>query len=178
MKYVAIAIIGVSALGLLLYMYVFAPTPHPDKNISVTASTELIPPAGTRAYKSILFRFFLFYPDDLKVKEDNGGRSDTTITFENAKTGRGFQIFVIPYKEDKIALERFKMDVPSGVMNNPVEIMINGVRATMFYSNNSAMGDTREVWFIKNGFLYEVTTYKELDTWLSAIMQTWRFLEI
>ena len=38
------------------------------------------------------------------------------------------------------------------------------------------MGDAREVWFIKNGFLYEVTTYKELDAWLASIMQTWKFI--
>jgi hypothetical protein len=37
------------------------------------------------------------------------------------------------------------------------------------------MGDTREVWFIKGGFLYEVTTYKQLDTWLAQILQTWQF---
>jgi hypothetical protein len=37
------------------------------------------------------------------------------------------------------------------------------------------MGDTREVWFIHGGFLYEVTTYKQLDSWLAPIMQTWQF---
>jgi hypothetical protein len=32
--------------------------------------------------------------------------------------------------------------------------------------------DTREVWFIYNAFLYEVTTYNELDAWLQAILQS------
>jgi hypothetical protein len=41
----------------------------------------------------------------------------------------------------------------------------------MFYGNNSIVGDTCEIWFIHGGFLYEVTTYKELDSWLSPIMQ-------
>jgi hypothetical protein len=49
------------------------------------------------------------------------------------------------------------------------------VPATAFYGSNSAMGDTREIWFIRGGFLYEVTTYKELDTWLATIMLTWQF---
>jgi hypothetical protein len=34
---------------------------------------------------------------------------------------------------------------------------------------------SREIWFIHDGFLYEVTTYKELDSWLATIMQTWQF---
>jgi len=50
------------------------------------------------------------------------------------------------------------------------------VRATMFYGNNPIMGDTREVWFINGGYLYEVATYKSLDTWLAGTMQSWKFL--
>jgi hypothetical protein len=30
----------------------------------------------------------------------------------------------------------------------------------------------REVWFIHDHFLFEVTTYKELSGWLTDIMQT------
>jgi hypothetical protein len=32
------------------------------------------------------------------------------------------------------------------------------------------------VWFIKGGFLYEITTYKEFDAWLAQIMQSWQFI--
>ncbi len=39
---------------------------------------------------------------------------------------------------------------------------IDGVAATMFYGSNPIMGDTREIWFINAGFLYEVTIYKQL----------------
>jgi hypothetical protein len=45
----------------------------------------------------------------------------------------------------------------------------------MFFGRNSIMGDTREVWFVHSGSLFEVTTYKELDAWLSQIMATWKW---
>jgi len=45
----------------------------------------------------------------------------------------------------------------------------------MFFGNNDVMGDTREVWFIHGGYLYEVTTYKPLETLLSQIIQSWTF---
>jgi hypothetical protein len=61
------------------------------------------------------------------------------------------------------------------IVKEPTEIMIDGTRATMFFGHNPIMGDTREVWFIHGGYLYEVTTYKELDQWLADIMKTWRF---
>jgi hypothetical protein len=54
-------------------------------------------------------------------------------------------------------------------------VTIDGVSATMFYGSKSTMGDTREIWFINAGFLYEVTTYRQLDSWLAPIMQTCQF---
>ena len=180
MRYKAAIIIGISIIGFFLYFFIlhslFPTSKYFDKKIAVTQSLELNVPAGTMPYKNLLLHFFLFYPDDLQKKEYTGG-SDSTITFNNAETGRGFQIFVVPYSEDRIVPEQFKKDLPSGVIEDPVEILIDGAPAIMFYSKDAVMGDTREVWFIKNGFLYEVTTYRDLDAWLSAIMQSWRFLE-
>lgn len=175
MKYTLITIVGISIIGMIFYLYFFVFARQPDKKISVTQSLELSVPDGMRPYKSLIFRFFLFYPDDLRVKEYGGG-SDTTITFENIKTGKGFQIFVIPYKEDYITSSQLKKDLPSEIIKDSVDVLINGTRATMFYSQDAIMGETREVWFVKNGFLYEVTAHKSLDAWLSNIMRTWRFL--
>ena len=44
------------------------------------------------------------------------------------------------------------------------------------FEKKTSACDWREVWFIHGGYLYEVTTYKELDTWLGSIMQTWKFI--
>src|SRR3989338_675247 len=172
MKYFRIIILGAGFLGIFFY---FLSPGFSEKNIPLSPF-ERIPPAGMLEYKSLIFRFSLFYPNDLKFKEYQGG-SDTTVVFENSKTGKGFQIFVKPYEHEQISLDQLKMDLSSGIVKDPVDISVDGVGATMFYSQNSAIGDTREVWFVKNGFLYEVTTYKELDAWLSSIMQTWKFLE-
>ena len=44
------------------------------------------------------------------------------------------------------------------------------------FGKKTSAGDWREVWFIRRGFLYEVTTYKELNSWLANIMRTWKFI--
>jgi hypothetical protein len=82
--------------------------------------------------------------------------------------------------QGRLSEARFKLDEhePSGAFDQPTDVMmIDGVHATMFYGSNPIMGDTREVWFIHGGFLYEVTTFKQLDSWLAGIMQTWRFVQ-
>jgi hypothetical protein len=53
---------------------------------------------------------------------------------------------------------------------------MDGARGTMFFSSYPRLNDTREVWFIHGGYLYEVTTFKQLDSWLGQIMQTWKFI--
>jgi hypothetical protein len=73
--------------------------------------------------------------------------------------------------------ERFRLDQPSGVMNEPTDVLIDGAHGSIFFGRNSIMGDTREAWFVHNGYLYEVVTYKDLDAWLSEIMATWKWLK-
>ncbi|MBM2818058.1 MAG: hypothetical protein HW401_648 [Parcubacteria group bacterium] len=108
-------------------------------------------------YKNILLRFSISFPKDLNIKEYDEGRG-SLIVFENEKGEKGFQVFAVPYEGEEVSKERFKMDVPSGVMNDPMDVIIDGVTAKAFF------------------FLYEVTTYKALDEWLAKIMQSWRFL--
>ena len=128
-----------------------------------------------RGYTNTSLRFSLEYPHTLKVteyKETNGG---TTITFESSDAQNGFQIYVQPYAGTQITQERFRLDEQSGVAQQQTEILVDGTRAEMFFGHNNVMGNTREVWFIRGGYLYEISTYKDLDSWLGAIMKSWKF---
>ncbi len=131
---------------------------------------------GYLTYANQQYHFSLQYPPNLQVTTYGGGGQGLTVAFQDPSTNAGFQVFVTPYNQPQITKARFEMDEPSGVLENPTTIVIDGVSATMFYSTDARMGDTREVWFINGGLLYEVTTYKELDTWLAGIMMTWRFI--
>jgi len=128
------------------------------------------------AYKNAAFHFGLFFPDNLLAMEYREQGGALTVSFQDTKTDQGFEVYVTPYADKQITPQRFKLDEPSGVMQSPTDIIIDGTHGTMFFGNNSIMGDTREVWFIHGGFLYEVTTYKEFDTWLAGIMSTWKFI--
>lgn len=131
---------------------------------------------GFRKYQNLLFRFTLQIPEKLTLREYSEGNT-TTLVFEDKDSGLGFQIFVVPHEGIEVGDERFKMDIPSGVVEGPTDIMIDSVRGTIFFSKNTLLGETREVWFINDGFLFEVTARRELDLWLSEIMRTWKFLQ-
>lgn len=134
------------------------------------------PPEGMREYRSAAYRFSLFYPQELAVAERPEGGGAATVTFQNIEKAEGFQIFIVPYGEPQVSEKRFRQDVPSGVRESVTNIVVGGATGAAFYSTDAELGATREVWFVRGGFLYEVTTLKPLDAWLGEIIQTWRFL--
>jgi hypothetical protein len=138
---------------------------------SVLASTS----TSQKTYTNPLYHFSFRYPKDLVIDEQDGADGSLTLAFQDPTTNEGFEVYVTPYSGTQITKQEFQLDEPSGVIQEQTDVMIDGVRATMFYGNNTIMGDTREVWFINGGYLYEVATYKQLDAWLGAIMQTWQF---
>lgn len=140
-------------------------------NLSVSIPQRNVP-RGWKEYRNSQYKFSLLHPTGLSVSERFEVGGAITIVFQNTKEQKGFQIFIVPYKEDQISEERFKKDVPSGVRTQVEEVSIDGVPAVAFYSKDTYLGDMREVWFIANGFLYEVVTIKSYERTLSDILLT------
>jgi len=135
-------------------------------------------PDGAALYENKHFDFSLLYPEELQVKEFDEKNGSWTIVFEDSAMQKGFQIFILPYEEEEITMERIQIDVQGGGIKEPKEALVGeneDIRALIFWSEGSILGETREVWFIHGGFLYEVTAPAELDVWLAEIMKTWRF---
>lgn len=134
-------------------------------------------PEGYYEYRTVSYHFSILFPQEMQVKEFGGNGDSLTVTFEEpAGDKRSFQIFATPYNHPAVSGERFRMDNPSGLYQDPVDVTIAGVRGTIFYSYNPQMGNTREVWFIRNGILYEVNAKRELDEWLAGHMKSWEFV--
>lgn len=150
-------------------------TSTPPALASSTPQTQAAP-NGMREYANSTFHFSLLYPNDLQATEYKEQGGALTVTFEDPATSEGFEIYVTPFSATQITESRFKLDEPSGTFLQPTNVVIDGTQATMFFGYNSIMGDTREVWFIHGGFLYEVATYKALDSWLAQIMESWKFI--
>lgn len=168
-------------LGYLLFTHTPSPTNSGTPVLELNSQTATLlpprtPPSGFEEYRNTTYRFSLFYPSGMEVTEFDEGGGASTITFQNTGEVKGFQIFIVPYGAPQVSAERFHKDVPSGVREQSTNLTIDGAVADMFFSKNITLGDTREVWFIKNGYLFEVTTLKSLDAWLTGIIQTWKFI--
>ena len=175
----AVCSVALIIVGALYFSAKRQPTVPSDKNtkatvLVVTERRQI--PDGLREYKNIPYNFSLFYPKGLTVSEHAEGEGASTVTFQNVENKEGFQIFIIPYSKPIVSEERFARDVPSGIRLDLKDVKVDGVVGAAFYSTNPSLGETREVWVIHLGYLYEVTTLKALDSWLDDIIKTWKFI--
>ena len=187
MKNFLLGIVTMLLLSVGLWWFVLRPGISPIVTVTgAAANSEVAAMMGTTSqvtasqmrYESAQYHFTVLYPSELgKVNDTPESGGGHTVVFDDGKDGgQSFQIYVTPYTGETISKERFLADEPSGVSKEQKVVLIDGVRATLFTGYNDSIGDTREVWFIRGGFLYEVVTYKELDIWLAEIMKSWKFI--
>jgi hypothetical protein len=129
-----------------------------------------------KEYRNKDYGFSVNYPAQIPPQEFHERGVVLTVLFQGAAGEPGFDISVEPTNETEITPERFNMDEPSDVKLDPHDTVIDGAPGITFFGFDARVGQTREIWFLHNHFLFEVTTYKELDTWLADIMKTWQFI--
>jgi len=133
---------------------------------------------GKLRYTHPKHHFSLEFPQELAIGRFTEGLDSETVVFQKPGEESSFQIFVTPYKQTEITEERLQKDLQGSTFEEPVEVMIGAredVRAVIFFSEHPTLGRLREVWFIHDGFLYEVAARAELDLWLAEILKTWTF---
>ncbi len=128
-----------------------------------------------REYTSDKYSFSLSYPENLRLtlfEEENG----ETLVFQGPAARDGFQIFIVPYSRgDSIDAGSVTAVFPDTEIHDSQAVDIDGARGVMFFGKSDTIGKTREVWFAHRGYLYVVTTYADLDAWLSQVFSTWKF---
>lgn len=123
------------------------------------------------------YNFSLNYPSIFKTSNfiEGGGEQ---IQFQS-DNGDWFQIYVTPWDEgNTITPERIKKDLSSIVIKEPQQVILGpkqkdgiGPHALIFFSKDGST-ETREIWFAENGYLFQITTYKRLDSVIGNILST------
>jgi len=143
-------------------------------------------PALTNPYTNSTYGFSLKMPADFTVQEtqnqdDSGNANGETIVLED-KADNGIQIIISPFDEDTgdgytLTKDRILQDVPDLQITDEQPLLVGpNYTGLAFKSNNDAFdGDSREVWFVYRGSLYQISTYARLDDLLKAIFGTWQF---
>jgi hypothetical protein len=119
--------------------------------------------------------FTLEVPGSLTKTTELWDDGETTTEYVNADGSERLLIFSLPFAES-LTTAHIEGQYPSSVIESFGLSLVDGAPAfTFFTDNGNEYGGSFEVWFVHDGRLYEVITHAPLDTWLTDILNTWRF---
>lgn len=134
-------------------------------------------------YRDPKLRFTISIPSDFQATDMNQGEDGDTVVF-GKKEGfdsfqkTGFQIFILPFDEEgPMTAQRIHEDLPDLPIANKKNVLIDGVNAFVFQSEENDIGPTIEVWFVRKGFLYQIMAWREYEAPLSQILSAWKFID-
>ena len=152
----------------------------PAQNLEVQPPSSSTPiPSLTQTYTDSAQHFSFNYPEGYSVREVSGDDTSRVLVIESASATDGIQIIITPdYLDSSITAEAIHEAIPDMKVENPQSFPVGANSGLAFQSDNSAFGGaSREVWFVYNGFLYQISTYAESDELLKKIFETWTFFE-
>jgi len=173
----AAAVIG----GLVAYKpYTFYMTDTSDTTDKTDPQSA---PLAAR-YENDQYGFSFSYPEGFNISdfEEGGGKvilvknvgssvSNNSNNYEN-----GFQIFIAAFDEPgPITKERILKDIPDMTIGGEQYIDIGGERALSFTSQDDLGGETREIWMVHGGYLYQIKGYKNFEEKMIEVLKTWKF---
>jgi hypothetical protein len=133
----------------------------------------------TKIYSNSAFRFSLKHPQGFTVTNVPSGDTDETVfLIESADKKVGIQMVISPYGEDSdITGAMIRADLPDIKIDDAQTVEVGPNRLGLaFMSDNIAFGGkSREVWFVWNKNLYQISTYAEYDEFLKGLFGTWQF---
>ena len=134
-------------------------------------------PLPPQIFTSGTYGFSFQYPPDFNITEVDENNGGNTILAEGTNK-KSFQIFIAPFDEQgSITPERIKKDLPGVAIENPQNVLIAGktITALLFFGKGENLTRTREIWFVKNGNLYQVTAYDNMDSVVGPLLESLRF---
>lgn len=150
------------------------------KGLNFTNTYTLTPSkenSDNNVYIDLQYNFSFQYPKDFTVTKFQEGENGNTILVQEKESKESFQIFISPFDEPgPLTKERVLQDLPDLIIKNPEQrVLKNGAAALIFFSEEPSLGEIREIWFVYNGYLYQISTYATLDSLVAEILETWKF---
>ena len=158
-------------------------------------------PAGNKTFTHPGYGFSFNYPSDWNATSFTEGDGETVLVQKSVsvtppsqggekegvkppsqggeKEGvAGVQIYISLFDEQETVLtkERILQDIPDLKITNDKPIKFAGtLDALSFDSVNDAGLNTKEIWFVHNGFLYQISAITGSETILNKMIGTWKF---
>ena len=101
--------------------------------------------------------------------EDEEG--ETILVSKAAFDNFQMQIYIMPFDEDIVlTADRIKQDIPDIKMRDAREIKVGETKGVKFVDEDQ---NTKEIWFVRGGFLYQVSSILKDEKITEEIIKSW-----
>lgn len=130
----------------------------------------------TQTYADTDYSFSFSYPHEYQARSFSDLEDTKTILVENHQTKQGVQVFVSAFDEDiTLTPERIKKEMPDLVVLEPKNLLVGGVTGISFRSTNALSTESRELWFVYAGNLYQISAPIANKDLFDAIITKWQW---
>lgn len=182
-KLLTLLILVLLALAGFLYMRFKSPdsqskTANTNQEANVIANSDTTNTDNNtiidNVYTNDTYKFSLNMPDMTVTSFDEG--EGKTILIHSTKNNFSMQIYVSTFDEDlNITIARIKKDVPDLQMQEPIEIKTDGVSTVAFFTTDGGT-KYRQIWFVHNGYLYQILAPADQDDTTAKVMESWKWI--
>lgn len=167
--FIAIAIIVLAGVA----FWFFLSSEKDQRQISAPVSEKSADMSET--YTNPKYSFSFSHPKEFSVSEfiENGA---DIILLKDAAAGGVFQVLVSSFDEpEPITKARILKDIPNMAIANDKIISLGGEKALSFRSKDKSGSETFEIWFARNGNLYQISALPDFEEKLKEIVKKWTF---
>lgn len=140
----------------------------------------------SETYTNSKYGFSFSHPKELNVSEfaEEGADSTSSPQADVVLAGGVFQLLISPFDESEpITKARILKDIPDMAIADDKIISVGGfdgltaggVNALSFKSKDESGGETLEIWFVRNGYLYQISSFASFEKQILQILGTWKF---
>ncbi len=161
------------------------------QNVSTAPLTATSSPSvGFKTFTHPGYGFSFDYPVNWNVSSFAEGEGETVLIQRASASDQrnnprnisgqgegGIQIYISIFDEPDTVLtkQRILQDIPDLKIANDQPMKVAGLDALRFDSVNQSGRNTKEVWLVYNGFLYQISTVVGSEAVLNKMIETWRF---
>jgi hypothetical protein len=121
------------------------------------------------SYTDPIYGFSISLPKDFIVSSSPQDEGEVIIA-EHPSLNLGFEVFISPfYAEGPLTVDTIRESSPSLIIKEPMDSELeDGTPTVRFISEDSTVGETRQIWFTRDGNLFQVIMYSDNIEWLGA----------
>lgn len=128
------------------------------------------------SYTHPLFGFTFSLNEKFSTGTFTEGEGEMLLVKLEGEQNRQTQIYVTEFSEKgPLTAQKISQDLPGMVMENPIDVMVDGEPAVAFISKSDSGEKTREVWLVHSGHLYQISSLTTSEKMASDILTSWKW---